>query len=88
MTANILAEHLVPMEQASTSQQSLAVPGASLLNRKPNELTVKELKRWLVCRGAVTTGKKADLVARLELLAPSGHNIIVTVRVAACKIGT
>ena len=40
------------------------VPGASLLDRKLNELTVKELKRWLTSRKAMTTEKKANLVAR------------------------
>ena len=40
------------------------VPGASLQGRKPSELTVAELKRWLVSRKVQTTGKKADLVAR------------------------
>jgi hypothetical protein len=40
------------------------VPGASLPGRKPSEQTVAELKRWLVCGKAQTTGKKADLVAR------------------------
>ena len=41
-----------------------AVPGASLLGRKPSELTVTQLKRWLTCRGPKTTGNKVALVAR------------------------
>ena len=57
---------MVMAQAGPAPQQSLSVPGASLLNRKPNELTVKELKRWLACRGAVTTGKKADLIARYK----------------------
>ena len=40
------------------------VPGASLNERKPNTLKIPELKRWLLCRGASTRGKKADLVLR------------------------
>ena len=30
----------------------------------PSQLTIPELKRWLSCRGARRTGKKADLVTR------------------------
>ena len=46
------------------------VPGASLGRnpdgsaRTPGLLTIPELKRWLACRGARRTGKKADLVTR------------------------
>ena len=40
------------------------VPGASLNGKKPNDLTVPQLKRWLICRNASIKGKKADLVAR------------------------
>ena len=40
------------------------VPGASLSGRKPADLKVSELKRWLLCRGASLRGKKADLVGR------------------------
>ena len=43
------------------------VPGASLLGRKPEELSNSELKFWLKCRG--DTGKglktKAELVKRV-----------------------
>lgn len=38
--------------------------GASLGGRKPEDLKVAELKRWLLCRSASTKGKKADLVVR------------------------
>ena len=41
------------------------VPGAALNGRDASSLTIPELKRWLQCRRAPTTGKKADLVARL-----------------------
>ena len=40
------------------------IPGSSLRGRKPDELTVPELKRWLACRGASRQGKKAELVTR------------------------
>ena len=30
----------------------------------PEECTVKQLQRWLLCRGAKTTGKKTQLVQR------------------------
>lgn len=40
------------------------IPGASLNGKKPSELNVTQLKRWLSCRGAPLTGKKAELVER------------------------
>ena len=40
------------------------VPGASLGGRNRETLKIPELKQWLLCRGASTKGKKADLVAR------------------------
>ena len=40
------------------------MPGASLSGRDPSELHVQELKRWLKCRGANLSGRKADLVKR------------------------
>ena len=51
------------------------VPGASLGKhadgrvRKPHELCVPELKRWLACRGARRSGNEADLVQRLVMFA-------------------
>ena len=42
------------------------IPGASLNGRDPSELHVVELKRWLKCRGANQSGRKADLVKRLD----------------------
>ena len=38
------------------------IPGALLDGRDPSELHVVELKRWLKCRGANLSGRKADLV--------------------------
>jgi len=40
------------------------VPGAILPRQIPEECTVKQLQRWLLCRGAKTTGKKMQLVQR------------------------
>ena len=40
------------------------IPGASLNGKSPNQLTVVQLKRWLVCRGAPISGKKSDLIER------------------------
>ena len=40
------------------------IPGSSLRGRKPDDLHVAELKRWLSCRGASRRGKKSELVKR------------------------
>ena len=40
------------------------VPGAILPRKMSEESTVKQLQRWLLCRGAKTTGKKIQLVQR------------------------
>ena len=40
------------------------IPGAFLNGKKPLELNVTQLKRWLTCQGAPVTGKKAELVER------------------------
>ena len=40
------------------------VPGAILPGEKPEECTVKQLQRWLLCRAAKTTGKKTQLLQR------------------------
>ena len=40
------------------------VPGAILPREIPEECTVKQLQRWLLCRRAKTTGKKMQLVQR------------------------
>ena len=40
------------------------VPGAILTREKTEEWTVKQLQRWLLCRGAKTTGKKTQFVQR------------------------
>ena len=40
------------------------VPGAILPREEPEECTVKQPQRWLLCRGAKTTGKKTQLIKR------------------------
>ena len=40
------------------------VSGAILTREKTEEWTVKQLQRWLLCRGAKTTGKKTQFVQR------------------------
>ena len=40
------------------------VPGAILTREKTEKWTVKQLQRWLLCRGAKTTGKKTQFVQR------------------------
>ncbi|PFX14909.1 hypothetical protein AWC38_SpisGene20902 [Stylophora pistillata] len=39
-------------------------PGAKLPRENVEECTLPRLRRWLLCRGAKTSGKKADLVKR------------------------
>ena len=41
------------------------VPGASLNGKKPSQLTVGQLKRWLACHGAPLSGRKPELIQRL-----------------------
>ena len=40
------------------------VQGASLNGKKPSQLNVMSLKRWLACRGAPTGGNKPQLIER------------------------
>ena len=40
------------------------IPGASLDGKRPEELNVPQLKRWLACRGAPVSGKKPELIDR------------------------
>ena len=37
------------------------IPGASLKERKPEQLKVPELKLWLSCRGHLQKGRKSIL---------------------------
>ena len=40
------------------------IPGAKLPRENAEECTVPQLRRWLSCKGAKTSGKKAELVKR------------------------
>ena len=40
------------------------IPGASLHSKKPSELNILQLKRWLACRVAPMSGKKPQLIER------------------------
>ena len=55
-------------EKASFSKKVVIIeediPGAKLPRENVEECTVPQLRRWLLCRGAKTSGKKADLVKR------------------------
>ena len=44
------------------------IPGASLNGKKPHELNVYQLKRWLSCHGAPVSGKKPELIERLPFI--------------------
>jgi len=41
------------------------IPGALLPQEAPELCNVVQLKRWLTCGGACTTGRKVELVSRL-----------------------
>ena len=55
-------------EKASCSKKVVLceedIPGAKLPRENVQECTVPQLRQWLLCRGAKTSGKKADLVKR------------------------
>lgn len=42
------------------------IPGASLNGKNRKQLSVKQLKFWLSCRGAKTSGRKDELVLRVQ----------------------
>ena len=48
------------------------VPGASLGGKRPDELKVPELKRWLAARGASRKGNKSALIERVNDYIRSG----------------
>ena len=54
------------MQRVTLSEMD--VLGASLEGKRPEELKVPQLKQWLLCRGALTKGKKADLVEQYAIL--------------------
>ena len=41
------------------------IPGASLNGKDPKQMTIKQLKFWLSCRGAKISGEKDELVSRV-----------------------
>ena len=55
-------------EKASCSKKVVLceedIPRAKLPRENVEECTVPQLRRWLLCGGAKTSGKKADLVKR------------------------
>ena len=40
------------------------IPGASLDGKDPSELSIVQLKQWVVCHGAPVNGKKPELIQR------------------------
>ena len=61
-TTEIVASFPHNSQPGSNSLHEEGIPGASLNGRKPSDLHVVELKHWLKCRGATTSGRKQDLV--------------------------
>ena len=62
-----IAKRKVELKQKKQENVNLKgkdVPGAILPREKPEECTVKQPQRWLLCRGAKTTGKKTQLIKR------------------------
>ena len=55
---DFFADKIVVLEESD-------VPGASLNGKRPSQLTVGQLKRWLACRGAPLSGRKPELIQRL-----------------------
>ena len=58
------------------------IPGAILPREIPEECNVVQLKRWLLCRGASTSGNKKQLVARFVFfffcaIKSAGDSIVV-----------
>ncbi|KAK3712312.1 hypothetical protein QZH41_017248, partial [Actinostola sp. cb2023] len=44
------------------------IPGAKISRESIEQCSVVQLKRWLLCRGAKTSGKKATLITRYEIV--------------------
>ena len=62
-------EDITTPENVNTSCVKLTeedIPGSCLAGKDPKQLTVKQLKFWLSCRGAKISGKKDELVARVN----------------------
>ena len=64
----IMAAETSAIEQESKKQTCILVEedvsGAALPRESVEECSVVQLKRWLTCRGAKTSGKKSALVSR------------------------
>jgi hypothetical protein len=56
------------------------VPGAKLPRESVEQCTVVQLKRWLLCRGAKTSGVKAVLIERYLL------NVFTFVKAFAARV--
>ena len=52
------------MEKGFVRPAEQDIPGASLGGRKPSQLNVKQVRRWLASRGAGVGGTKAELIDR------------------------
>ena len=70
-THGLISSSFQNSQQCNRSSIQLSekdIPGASLCGHDPSELHVVELKLWLKCRGANTTGRKPDqTVSRLAM---------------------
>ena len=64
-SSSSLRSHVVSLDEKD-------IPGASLPRETPEECNCQQLKRWLVCRGALSSGKKAQLVTRVKDYITSG----------------
>ena len=56
------------------------VPG-SKFDRKPENYTVEQLKRWLKCRGLKLGGKRGELVTRVSDCIKKGSHRILDVSI-------
>ena len=64
-SSSSLRSHVVSLDEKD-------IPGDSLPRETPEECNCQQLKRWLVCRGALSSGKKAQLVTRVKDYITSG----------------
>ena len=62
--SNVLASHICSDNVDIPLLTEKDIPGASFNGEDPSELNVIQLKRWLICRDAPTTGKKPELIQR------------------------
>ncbi|XP_031556776.1 uncharacterized protein LOC116293487, partial [Actinia tenebrosa] len=65
MTANINTSYLNPLKTATNLTENDGVPG-SRFDADPGNYTVYQLKRWLKCRDLKVTGKRSELLARVQ----------------------